>query len=192
MITQGFEGFAEAILRDERREVDRQIELIDELLQASRKLQKELEKAKAALEETKGRLSPQQKEARKRIVDLEAEIRLKPFDHAYRAKKEDYDKLCVVADMLISTLEQIRKGINVGADVLRQVTKLVMQGIPQIKEIRVKASSEMLVKYEPLLFEITVTWLGKDHTCHVEWAPNQDAQALYGNAAKNIAAIADE
>ena len=192
LVAQGPMAYLEEMTYDERVEVDRQIKLLDELIDASTKLQTELEEAKDALDEKKGRLSPQQEEARKRIANLEAEIKLKPFEEDYRNKKQDFDKLQTQADALLQTLEDIKGGVNIGADVLRQVTKLVIEGIPQIKEIRVKASSEVLVKHDPLMFEITVTWMKQDHECHVEWAPSQDAHDLYSNAAKKVAALADK
>ncbi|GAP86904.1 hypothetical protein SAMD00023353_2400470 [Rosellinia necatrix] len=192
LIAKGPMGYIEEMTHDDRVELDRQISLCDKLMALSRELEEELRTARKALEDEKGRLRPEQEEARKRIVRLEAEIKLKPFEEAYKNKQQDYERIKIMADALVDQLEDIEKGINVGADVLRQVTKVVMEGLPDIREIHVKASSDALVKHEPLLFSVTVRWMGQDHTCRVEWAPNQDAHELYESAAKSVVAIADD
>lgn len=64
-----------------------------------------------------------------------------------------------------------------------------MKVLPHIRDVKVKASSEMLVKHTPLIFEITVEWFGGLNTCHVEWVPNQDAHELYTSAAKILVGL---
>ncbi|KAI1087089.1 hypothetical protein F5B19DRAFT_486997 [Rostrohypoxylon terebratum] len=191
LVTQGPSAYIEEMVRDERRDLDRQIKLLSDLMDASKILEEELRKAKNALDKGQGRLSPKQEEARKHIAELESELKLKPFEEDYRNKKQDYDKIKSQADSLLVTLEDIKKGIHVGADIVRQVTKLVAKGLPDIKNIKGRVSSNALAKHEPLMFEITVSWMGQDHLCCVEWAPNQDAHELYNGAAKKVVAIVD-
>lgn len=190
LVTKGPMGYIEEMTHDERRDLDRAITLLNDLMEASRALEEELQAAKSALDEGRSRLSPQQEEARKNIADLEAELELKPFEEDYRNKQQDYDMIKTQADALIATLEDVKKGVHVGTDVVRQVTKLVAKGTPEIKEIKVKASSDALAKNEPLTFDITVSWMNEEHACHVEWSPNQDAHVLYNKAAKIVVALA--
>lgn len=192
LVAQGPMAYIEEMTRYERDDLDRQIESLNDLIKASENLEAELKDAKNALDKERGRLSPRQEEARKRIAGLEAEIKLKPFENDYRNKKQDFDKIQTQVNALLKTLEDIRRGVNVGADVLRQVTKLIKMGMPEIKEIRVKASSEGLAKHDPLMFEITVMWMEKKYTCRIKWAPSQDAHDLYSEAAKKVAALAEQ
>jgi hypothetical protein len=152
---------------------------------------KHLQAVKKALEEKKRRLTTQEEEAAKRIVTLEKEIKLLPIEHDYYNKKEDYAKLRTRVDEVCSFLEAVKKGVSFPPDVLRHVTRLVIKGMPEVKDIRVRASSEGLVKNDPLLFEMTVAWAGQEHACHVEWAPNQVTSVLYSEAVKSVAAMAD-
>lgn len=64
-----------------------------------------------------------------------------------------------------------------------------MKIIPEIREVKVRASSEALVKDSPLMFEVTVAWLDGLHSVHVEWSPNQDAHELYSSAAKKLVGL---
>lgn len=191
LVTQGPIGYIEEMTYDERAELDRQISLYNELVRDSKRLEAALIAAKNALEAEKGRLRPEQEAARERIAELEAEIELKPFEKDYENKKQDFDKIKTQADALLSTLEDIKKGIHVGADVLRQVTKMLMEGIPEIRDIYVETSSDALAENKPIIFSITVWWLGQNHTCRVEWSPNQEAHELYSNAAEKVVALAD-
>jgi hypothetical protein len=190
LVSKGPMGYIEVMIHDEREDVQRQINLLERLMADSKNLEEELEAAKSALDEGRGRLNPEQEEARKRIAELEAEIKLKPFEEAYRHKKRNYDAIKMQADTLLATLEDVRQDMKVEADIVRQVTRLMMKGIPQIKDIEVKASSDMLARHEPLTFDITVIWMNQEHGCQVKWAPGQDAHLLYREAAKKIATLA--
>ncbi|KAK4165649.1 hypothetical protein QBC43DRAFT_287820 [Cladorrhinum sp. PSN259] len=55
--------------------------------------------------------------------DLEAEIKLKPFEEDYRNKKQDYDRINTQANALLVALEDVKLGIDIGGDIVRQVTK---------------------------------------------------------------------
>ncbi|KAL3247338.1 hypothetical protein ABHI18_012444 [Aspergillus niger] len=192
LFDQGPMGYIEEMAHDEREDLARQIALYDKLVQESRKLELALIAARDALEAEKGRLKPKQEAARLRIAVLEMEIKLRPFESDYQAKKQEFDRVKTQADALRSTLDDIKKGVHVGADVVRQVTRMVQAGIPEIKNIDVKASSDTIAQNRPITFDITVKWLEQDHTCCVEWSPNQEAHELYGSAAKRIVGLVDE
>lgn len=187
---KGVMGYIEEMSRDEKRDLQRQIDLLRSLEADSRKLQRQLEAAERALKNTRGRLSPKQEAARKKIVDLEADIKLKPWETEYKNKKADFDMIQTQADGLLKTLDDIKKGISVGEDIIRQTVKF-LEFIPEIQSIHVAASSDILVKNVPLTFGISVKWLGEIHMCYVEWAPTQDAHELYSNAAKAMVRLAD-
>lgn len=191
LVDQGPMAYIEELSKDEKRDLEREIELLDDLMAASKQLEEELRAAKDALDETSGRLSPEQEAARGRIADLEAEIERKPFEHDYRNKQQDFDRIKTQADALLRTLEDVKGGIRVGADVVRQVTNLFRKGIPEIKEIKVSASSAALANHEPLTFKITVGWMGDYHVCQVEWVPSQDAHVLYSDAARKVVELGD-
>lgn len=190
LVSKGPMGYIEVMIHDEREDVQRQIELLERLTADSQNLEEELEAAKSALDEGRGRLNPKQEEARKRIADLEAEIKLKPFEEAYRDKKRNYDAIKTQADTLLATLEDVKRDMKVEADIVRQVTRLVMEGIPEINDIKVKASSDMLARHEPLTFDINVGWMNQEHVCQVKWSPGEGAHLLYREAAKKLVALA--
>ena len=183
-------GYIEEMTRDERRDLQRQIDVIKDLEEKSQELSRQLEAAKKALEETKGRLSPEQEEARKRIVDLEEEIKLAPWEAEYRNKQEDYERIRLLAEGLVQTLEEIKKGIHAGTDLVRQVVEF-MKFIPEIRSVTVRASSQTLAYHAPLMFEMAISWRDELHTVHVEWTPNQGAPELYSSAAKKLVGLAE-
>ncbi|KAM0514405.1 hypothetical protein ACHAPE_006698 [Trichoderma viride] len=190
LVDKGPMAYIEEMSRDEKRDLQRHIDLLRSLEADSRELQSQFAAAERALKETRGRLSPKQEAARKNIVDLEAAIKLKPWEAEYRNKKADFDRIKTQADGLLQTLDDIKKGISVGEDLIRQAVKF-LEFIPEIQSIHVTASSEILVKNAPLTFGISVKWLGEIHICYIEWSPNQDAYELYSNAARKIVGLAD-
>ncbi|KAH7310920.1 hypothetical protein B0I35DRAFT_439890 [Stachybotrys elegans] len=190
LVDKGPMAYIEEMSRDEKRDLQRQINLLQSLENDSRELQSQLAAAERALKETRGRLSPKQEAARKNIVDLEAAIKLKPWEAEYRNKKADFDRIKTQADGLLQTLDDIKKGISVGEDLIRQAVKF-LEFIPEIQSIHVTASSEILVNNAPLTFGISVKWHGEIHMCYVEWSPNQDAHELYSNAARKMVGLAD-
>ncbi|KAI0887862.1 uncharacterized protein GGS22DRAFT_197773 [Annulohypoxylon maeteangense] len=192
LIEKGPAAYIEEMTRDERAKLDRQISLYDELLRQSKRLEKELILARNALETETERLRPEQEAAREAIAELEAEIELMPFKKEYENKKQDFDTIKAQADALVSTLEDIRKGVHADADAIRQVTKMLMKGIPEITDIYLEVNSNMFAEKKPLIFSITVRWLNEDHTCRVEWSPNQGAHELYSNGARKVVALADK
>lgn len=192
LVTDGPMGYIEETTRDERANLKQQINLYDQLVRDCKKLERALIDAKKALEAEKSRLKPEQEEARVRIAELEAEIKLKPFEKEYEMKKQDFDRIKTQADALISTLEDIKASVEIGADVLWQVSKIIMEGIPEITDIYVEASSDAIAENKPMTFSITARWLGQDHICRVDWSPNQGVQELYGRAAEKVVALADE
>ncbi|KAI1451228.1 hypothetical protein F4805DRAFT_464043 [Annulohypoxylon moriforme] len=192
LITQGPEAYIKEMTYDERVKLDRQVALYDELVGGSKKLEAALTAARNSLDAEKGRLRPEEEAAREAIAELEAEIELKPFEKDYENKKQDFEKIKTQTQALLSTLEDVRKGIHVGEDVVRQVTKMLTWGMPEIRDIYVEVSSDAFVEDKPMLFSIKVRWLGQDFTCHDEWSPNQEAYELYNSAAKGIVALVDE
>lgn len=190
LVDKGPMAYIEEMSRDEKRDLQRQIDLLRSLEADSRELQSQLPTAERALKEMRGRLSPKQEAARKNIVDLEAAIKLKPWEAEYRNKKADFDRIKTQANGLLQTLDDIKKGVSVGEDLIRQAVKF-LEFIPEIQSIHVTASSEILVKNAPLTFGISVKWLGEIHMCYVERSPNQDAHELYSNAARKMVGLAD-
>lgn len=186
LVTEGPVGFIEEMTRDEKRDLQHQIEVLEGLIKESKELEEELRMAETTLEETRGRLSREQEEARRRIAKLEADIKLRPFEEDYRTKQQDFDRFKAHADLLIAALETARDVVDIWGIAAQKVIRFVERGMPRIKEIKVRASSKALAAHEPLRLEITASWLGEDYVCHVEWAPEEDAHVLYRSAATKL------
>ncbi|KAI1812808.1 hypothetical protein GGS20DRAFT_518042 [Poronia punctata] len=190
LTTQGPMGFIEEMAKNEKADLAEQIELYNTLLKKSQMIETELKEAKHALDSKTAWLLPQQRELLGNIAQLKEDIKLEPFAEKYANKKKDYDKIKTQADGLLNTLNDIEAGVDLGADIVSQAIKLVRIGVPEITRIHVSASSATLANNEALMFSITVSWLGTDHLCNVEWAPTQEVHELYKGAAQSIAKIA--
>ncbi|ODM15144.1 hypothetical protein SI65_09383 [Aspergillus cristatus] len=134
-------GYIQEMSRDERAELDRQIRQLNELREKSKELEANLRMAIDALEKSKGRITNQEREVQTRILTLEKEIELKPFEDAYRNKKNDHDTVAAQVQVIQQTLKDIGNGVNAETKAAKQVVEALKKATPRITLIVVKAST---------------------------------------------------
>lgn len=184
--TKGVYGYIEEMSRDEQAELDRQIQQLSELQQKSRDLEAELKKAIAALEKHKGRITDGMKETQSHIYKLEEEIKLKPFDDAYRNKKNDHDRVVAQVQVIQMALNEIKKGVDASTKAAKQTVDKLKTATPQITLIVVKASTKVFNNNEPLLFLVDVTWSGDTTQYELSWTPGSQPSDLYKSIADKV------
>lgn len=81
------------------------------------------------LEDTKGRVSLVQEEARKHITCLKAAIKLKPWETELRNKRADFNSINTRVQGLLQTLDNIKEGVKVGDNLIRQVVKFMEKAL---------------------------------------------------------------
>lgn len=182
----GVYGYIEEMSKDERKELDLQIDQLKELLEESRELEANLQKAINALDENKGKITDDQRKVQSRILQLEQEIKLKPFEDAYRNKKNDYDRVVGQIKVIEQTLKDIANGIEAQVKAAQNVVKALKKATPRITLIVVKASTEVFAKNEPLVFSVDVEWIGKTETYEVTWTPGSSPADLYKDVADKV------
>lgn len=182
----GVYGYIQEMSRDERAELDRQIRQLNELREKSKELEANLRMAIDALEKNKGRITNQEREVQTRILTLEKEIELKPFEDAYRNKKNDHDRVAAQVQVIQKTLKDIRNGVNAETKAAKQVVEALKKATPRITLIVVKASTEVFAKNEPLVFSVDVAWAGETKRYEVTWTPGSNPADLYKNVADKV------
>ncbi|KAF5568814.1 hypothetical protein FPHYL_2621 [Fusarium phyllophilum] len=187
LVNRGLGAYLEEMLKDEREDLNRQIRLLDALMRKSEELEAAYEEAKKALDKTEQRLSPKQEAARKRIAEIQAEIRMLPARHEYMNKKKDYETMEIQVNYIVATLDDIQRVMKEVSQISKDVINTLKKGIPRVTKIIVRASNRSFVDDKPLMFEIQAVWMEKQGTFHVEWAPNQGISVLYSQAAEKLA-----
>jgi len=182
----GVYGYIQEMSRDERAELDRQIRQLNELREKSKELEANLRMAIDALEKNKGRITNQEREVQTRILTLEKEIELKPFEDAYRNKKNDHDRVAAQVQVIQKTLKDIRNGVNAETKAAKQVVEALKKATPRITLIVVKASTEVFAKNEPLVFSVDVAWAGETKRYEVTWTSGSNPADLYKNVADKV------
>lgn len=182
----GVYGYIQEMSRDERAEVDRQIQQLDELRRKSMELEANLEAAIDALNKNKGRITSAERAVQTRILTLEEEIKLKPFEDAYRNKKNDHDRVAAQIQVIQQTLKDIRNGIDAHTKAAKHVVEALKKATPRITLIVVKASTEVFAKNEPLVFSVDVEWIGETTRYEVTWSPGSRPADLYKDVADKV------
>ncbi|KAF5723494.1 hypothetical protein FMUND_1818 [Fusarium mundagurra] len=187
LVNRGLGAYLEEMLKDEREDLNRQIRLLEALMRKSEELEAAYEEAKKDLDNTEQRLSPKQEAARKRIAEIQAEIKMLPARHEYMNKKKDYENMEIQVNDLVSTLNDIQRVMKEVSQISKDVVNTLKKGIPRVTKIIVRASNRAFVEDKPLMFEIQAVWMEKHGTFHVQWAPNQGISVLYSQAAEKLA-----
>ncbi|KAK2754427.1 hypothetical protein FQN54_007071 [Arachnomyces sp. PD_36] len=182
----GLAGYLEEISRDEKEELDRQIRVIEELEAKSKELESELKRARDELNNNNGRITEEQRTRQSNIEKLTEEIKLKPFEEAYRAKKEQCDKIVQQLKVLQKTLKDIQDGVLDAVRGAQHIIDMFRKGVPRVTRIFVKATNEVLVGDDALVFEVEVEWLDERQTIGVGWKPGVSPSDLYRSVAEKI------
>ena len=186
LTTKGVYGYMEEMSRDEQAELDRQIQQLVELQKISKVLEDNLLAAIDALNENKGRVTSAETAIQTRIIKLQEEIKLKPFEDAYRNKVNDYDRVAGQIQVIVQTLKNIRSGIDANTKAAQQVVEALKKATPRITLIVVKASTEVFAKNEPLLFSVDVEWIGETKKYEVTWSPGSRPADLFKDVADKV------
>uniref|UniRef100_A0A0D2YA03 Uncharacterized protein n=1 Tax=Fusarium oxysporum (strain Fo5176) TaxID=660025 RepID=A0A0D2YA03_FUSOF len=186
-VNRGLAAWIEEMLKDEREDMNRQIRLLEALVRKSEELEAAYEQAKKDLDKTEERLSPKQEAARKRIAEIEGEIKMLPAQHEYMNKKKDYENMEIQVNHLIATLDDIKRVMKEVSQISKDVLNTLKKGIPRVTKIIVRASNMTFADDKPLMFEIQAVWMDIHETFRVEWAPNQGISVLYSQAAEKLA-----
>ncbi|ENH72169.1 hypothetical protein FOC1_g10006542 [Fusarium oxysporum f. sp. cubense race 1] len=187
LVNRGLAAWIDEMLKAEREDLNRQIRLLEALLRKREELEAAYEQAKKDLDKTEERLSPKQEAARKRIAEIEGEIKMLPAQHEYMNKKKDYENMEIQVNHLIATLDDIRRVMEEVSQISKDVLNTLKKGIPRVTKIIVRASNRTFADDKPLMFEIQAVWMDKHETFRVEWAPNQGISVLYSQAAEKLA-----
>ncbi|TVY73675.1 hypothetical protein Focb16_v005236 [Fusarium oxysporum f. sp. cubense] len=187
LVNRGLTAWIEEMLKDEREDLNRQIRLLEALLRKSEEFEAAYKQAKKDLDKTEERLSPKQEAARKRIAEIEGEIKMLPAQHEYMNKKKDYENMEIQVNHLIATLDDIKRVMEEVSQIGKDVLNTLKKGIPRVTKIIVRASNRTFADDKPLMFEIQAVWMDKHETFRVEWAPNQGISVLYSQAAEKLA-----
>ncbi|KAM5385760.1 hypothetical protein ACJA88_001910 [Fusarium oxysporum] len=179
LVNRGLAAWIEEMLKDEREDLNRQIRLLEALVRKSEELEAAYEQAKKDLDKTEERLSPKQEAARKRIAEIEGEIKMLPAQHEYMNKKKDYENMEIQVNHLIATLDDIKRVMKEVSQISKDVLNTLNKGIPRVTKIIVRASNMTFADDKPLMFEIQAVWMDIHETFRVEWAPNQGISVLY-------------
>ncbi|OCL00817.1 uncharacterized protein K441DRAFT_710237, partial [Cenococcum geophilum 1.58] len=186
LTTQGPGGYIDEILKDEKRDLQDQIQTLNDLDAKSKELEKVLKRARDLLNKNKGRLTTAEENAQSRITKLEQEIELKPFENAYRNKKRDHDNVAAQIQTIQETLMDTKASIKGGTEITKQVVETLKDELPRVTKILVKASTKVFVDDKPLIFEITAKWKGETGVCRVEWVPGSKPSELYREVASKL------
>ncbi|KAH7194164.1 hypothetical protein DER44DRAFT_751957 [Fusarium oxysporum] len=187
LVNRGLAAWIEEMLKDEREDLNRQIRLPEALLRKSEELEAAYKQAKKDLDKIEERLSPKQEAARKRIAEIEGEIKMLPAQHEYMNKKKDYENMEIQVNHLIATLDDIKRVMEEVSQISKDVLNTLKKGIPRVTKIIVRASNSTFADDKPLMFEIQAVWMDIHGTFRVEWAPNQGISVLYSQAAEKLA-----
>ena len=186
LTTQGPGGYIDEILKDEKRDLQDQIQTLNDLDAKSKELETVLKRARDLLNKNRGKLTTAEKNAQSKITKLEQEIELKPFENAYRNKKRDHDNVVAQIQTIQETLKDTKASIKGGMKITKQVVETLKDELPRVTKILVKASTKVFVDDKPLIFEITATWKGETSVCCVEWVPGSKPSELYREVASNL------
>lgn len=186
LTSEGLYGYIHELSKDERRDIDRQIEILNELTAKSEELERNLEIAKKALDTRSREVSAEEKAAQDRIAVLDGEIKMLPMRKEYQNKKRDHDNVVAQMNGILSTLKDIKNGVRIGASSAKAIVDTLKKGVPRITHIIVRASNDTLKDNEPLLFEIHTEWLDKPGVFSISWSPNQDPSELYKLASNKL------
>ncbi|KAI6750708.1 hypothetical protein HG530_014604 [Fusarium avenaceum] len=106
-------GYVEEISRDEKCDLQRQIDRLEELENDSRDLQRNLEEAIKGSRRHEGK-----------------NIKLKPWETELRNKRADFNSINTRVQGLLQTLDNIKEGVKVGDNLIRQVAKFMKRALP--------------------------------------------------------------
>ncbi|KAF5230728.1 hypothetical protein FANTH_13720 [Fusarium anthophilum] len=187
LLNRGLGAYLDEMLKDEKEDLNRQIRLLEALMRKSEELEAAYKQAKKDLEKTEQRLSPKQEAARKKIAEIQAEIKMLPARHEYMNKKKDYETMEIQVNDLIATLNDIQRVMKEVSQISKDVVNTLKNGIPRVTKIIVRASNRVFVEDKPLMFEIQAVWMDQQGTFRIEWAPNQGISVLYSQAAEKLA-----
>ncbi|KAK2123484.1 hypothetical protein NOF04DRAFT_1361932 [Fusarium oxysporum II5] len=187
LVNRGLAAWIEEMLKDEREDLNRQIRLLEALLRKSEKPEAAYKQAKKDLDKTEERLSPKQEAARKRIAEIEGEIKMLPAQHEYMNKKKDYENMEIQVNHPIATLDDIKRVMEEVSQISKDALNTLKKGIPRVTKIIVRVSNSTFADDKPLMFEIQAVWMDIHETFRVEWAPNQGISVLYSQAAEKLA-----
>ncbi|PCD24647.1 hypothetical protein AU210_013764 [Fusarium oxysporum f. sp. radicis-cucumerinum] len=134
LVNRGLAAWIEEMLKDEREDLNRQIRLLEALVRKSEELEAAYEQAKKDLDKTEERLSPKQEAARKRIAEIEGEIKMLPAQHEYMNKKKDYENMEIQVNHLIATLDDIKRVMGEVSQISKDVLNTLKKGIPRVTE----------------------------------------------------------
>ncbi|KAF4973360.1 hypothetical protein FSARC_338 [Fusarium sarcochroum] len=187
LILQGMPNIARMMSEERKRIVDDYINKLDELIRKSEELEEVLIQAKKALDDSNGRLGPEFEESGERIAKLEFEMDTLPAKYALKAAERRYNLDRLTVDLQISNLRNKEVTIRAVMQFSRDILAALKKGVPRVTQILVRASTDVLAKNKPLVFEIQAEWFGKKGTFRIQWAPNQSPETLYREAAMRLA-----
>ncbi|QRD87031.1 hypothetical protein F9C07_1000245 [Aspergillus flavus] len=182
----------EALTRDKKRELDRQIASIQKLEEESKKIETKLKLARQELKKNKGRITEKETKLQKEVERLQGELKTRPFEDAYKAKLQDHESIAAQIQWIQKKLDEIKTGIDQATQAAQESIRVLKQAIPAVERIVVTASTDVFVKRKPLTFKIEARWMGKLIHAEVQWAPGQDVNALYEQIGLKVIKAADE
>ena len=188
LTSEGLYGYLHELSKDEKRDLDRQIKVLEALQEKSKELEKALRTARDELQRNKGILTKKQRDAQSQIIQLEEDIKLEPFKQKYERMKEDHDNIVGQIKVIQGTLRDVKSKVKVGADSAKRIVEKMEKGLPRVTKIYVKASTEVFAKDEPLIFEVWATYDGNTDKYRVEWKPGKSVSDFYQEVAHKLLA----
>ncbi|KAK5988837.1 hypothetical protein PT974_10331 [Cladobotryum mycophilum] len=184
--SRGLSGYLEEMCKNDRKELQNYINTIRKLEAKSKELEGVLRAALAELEKNQGRLSRAEKEAQDKIAVLERDMKVMPFEDAYKSQKRKYEGITTQIRMAQEALKDLKNEVKAGTESAKAIVNELKNGIPRVTRILVIANTEMFTKKEPLVFEMDVEWAGKTTTQSFKWVPDDDAIQWYKDVAKLV------
>lgn len=169
----------EALQRDKDRELAAKIDQLGQLYNLSQKLESDLIEARKTLQRNEGRLTEEERKLQTAILELQKDIKDKPFEHAYQVQRERHESVVLQIQAIRKNLAEVKDGVDAGTKFARENLKVLQESIPTVKRIVITASTKAIAKNEPLTFDIEGRWKGLPVHARVEWAPGWNVPELY-------------
>lgn len=181
---EGLYGYIHEMSKNEKKDLDFHIQTLHSLEAKSRELENALTQARDMLNKNRGRLTTAERNTQRKIIQLEQEILLKPFEDLYRNMKMKHENVAIQIQTIQAIMKVVKAQIKDGTEFTKQAVEMLKRELPRVTKIYVKASTNVFVNNTPLIFEITAVWGGKTSVYRVEWVPASEPFNLYKEIAR--------
>lgn len=176
----------QALQRDKKQELGRQIAAIGQLEDMSRNIERKLHRARRELNDNKGRITDKEKKLQDEVAILKGELEKKPFEDEYKAKCQMHESVKAQIQIIQDRLQAIRKGTDEATKLARACLDQLKQGLPTVERILVIGSTDIFANDKPLIFKIDARWKGKPVHTEAQWAPGWSVTKLYDDIASKV------